>query len=369
MQYHPAARAAADRLPLDWLDRKTRRRRSGEQVRKILESLEFKVEETAPQNVLGLRPELARHQRRHHQGRSGGRSRPHDRLRFHHAGRSADARARSSARIPSAISPSRSRDGRRAGIHRGLQLFVPERRAGAGVRLSTRRNTSKSPIPIAADQNLLRASLLPGILKNIRDNAKHFDSFRLFEIGSEIHKGHEVPHFAAAIFAKDDGMAALLELKRLAECLVPGIIVQPYPARSFEHPQRAAHLLLNAEHHRGRPPVRIPSEPGRNRPRRGPRTESHQILDHQGGAVRYSHFAAFRPAHSILPSPSLREPPSAKCRTRSPRARKSFPSNSCANSPFPMAAAACPIASPRAHPIARFHPRKLAPSAQASSKP
>jgi phenylalanyl-tRNA synthetase beta chain len=99
--------------------------------------------------------------------------------------------------------------------------------------------------PIVSDQNFLRASLLPGIWKNIRDNAKNFDSFRLFEIGGEIHRDFERPHFVAALFAKDDGKAGLLELKRLAECLLPGVEVMPFPALDYEHSQRAAHLLFN----------------------------------------------------------------------------------------------------------------------------
>ena len=41
--------------------------------------------------------------------------------------------------------------------------------------------------PIASDQTLLRTSLLPAIRKNILDNSRHFQSFRLFEIGREIH--------------------------------------------------------------------------------------------------------------------------------------------------------------------------------------
>ena len=54
------------------------------------------------------------------------------------------------------------------------------------------------------DQSLLRTSLLPGIWKNIVENAKHCDDFRLFEIGREIHKRaeglpDEVPHLVAAI--------------------------------------------------------------------------------------------------------------------------------------------------------------------------
>jgi len=100
--------------------------------------------------------------------------------------------------------------------------------------------------PIASDQNFLRASLLPGIWRNIRDNAKHFDSFRLFEIGREIHPEQEVPHFVAAIYAKDDGpnpgKAGLLELKRLAECLLPNVSVRRSKARGYEHPQRSADL-------------------------------------------------------------------------------------------------------------------------------
>jgi len=42
--------------------------------------------------------------------------------------------------------------------------------------------------PIASNQELMRASLLPGIWKNITDNAKNRESFRLFEIGLEIHR-------------------------------------------------------------------------------------------------------------------------------------------------------------------------------------
>jgi phenylalanyl-tRNA synthetase beta chain len=90
---------------------------------------------------------------------------------------------------------------------------------------------------VETDQHYLRPSLLPGILQNIQDNARHFDSFRLFEIGNEIHPGHETPHFVAVIFSKE---TELLELKRLAECLLPGVLVRPTAARSYEHPQRAA---------------------------------------------------------------------------------------------------------------------------------
>ena len=102
--------------------------------------------------------------------------------------------------------------------------------------------------PIVADQDLMRTSLLPGIWKNIGDNARHFDTFRLFEIGREVHTDREVPHFVAALFAKGDGVVGLLELKRLAECLLPGCEVRPSnQPRAFEHPQRAADVRFDGK--------------------------------------------------------------------------------------------------------------------------
>ncbi len=106
--------------------------------------------------------------------------------------------------------------------------------------------------PIASDQTLMRLSLLPGIRKNLIENSKRFDSFRLFEIGREIHKQAaglpvEIPHLAAAIFARDDGQAGLLEAKRAAECLMPQAKLIPCSPRPYEHPARAGEI-----HWRGR---------------------------------------------------------------------------------------------------------------------
>ena len=100
--------------------------------------------------------------------------------------------------------------------------------------------------PIAADQGLMRRSLVPGILKNLRENSRHLDSFRLFEIGREVHPEtrradglpQEIPHLAAAMYSRDDGEPNLFELKRVAECLMPGAEVRPAEARPFEHPAR-----------------------------------------------------------------------------------------------------------------------------------
>jgi phenylalanyl-tRNA synthetase beta chain len=99
--------------------------------------------------------------------------------------------------------------------------------------------------PIASDQTLLRLSLLPGVRRNLIENSKRYDSFRLFEIGREIHKQPsglplEITHLAAAIFARDDGQAGLFEAKRVAECLMPGCAVIPAEALPYEHPARAA---------------------------------------------------------------------------------------------------------------------------------
>ncbi len=100
--------------------------------------------------------------------------------------------------------------------------------------------------PIAAGQELMRTSLLPGIHRNIVENAKHFDRFRLFEAGHEIHKSTgERLHLMAALFTKHDDPSGLPELKRAAECLAPGLHVLPAEPRSWEHPARCAELWWN----------------------------------------------------------------------------------------------------------------------------
>ena len=104
--------------------------------------------------------------------------------------------------------------------------------------------------PIASDQELMRASLLPGLWRNVQENAKHRESFRLFEVGLEIHRQSsglpdEVPHLLAAYYDRQgDGQAGLFELKRLAGCLLPGALTVPVEARAFEHPARAAEIQV-----------------------------------------------------------------------------------------------------------------------------
>ena len=100
--------------------------------------------------------------------------------------------------------------------------------------------------PIASDQGLLRTSLVPGIVRNVRDNARQrLEEFRFFEIGNEIHRQaeglpNEIPHLAACVYSRQgSGEPGLQEVKRLAECLLADAHVRPAAARAFEHPVRA----------------------------------------------------------------------------------------------------------------------------------
>jgi len=105
--------------------------------------------------------------------------------------------------------------------------------------------------PIASDQSLMRTTLLHGVLKNFEDNLKHFDDFRFFEIGKEIHKQasglpQEVAHLAAGLYSPGgDGAVGLRELQRLALAFAPGMrFVPTLEVRAFEHPLRSVNVFL-----------------------------------------------------------------------------------------------------------------------------
>jgi phenylalanyl-tRNA synthetase beta chain len=230
-------------LPLDWLDRKLGRAISGEEVRGILESLEFRVEEIEPRvfsvfvpswratKDVAIKDDLVE---------EIGRMIGYDSI--------PPVAPLTPARVPPA-SPEREfhHRVREMAAAQGFTevhnySFISEEMARAfSLNISSHVQVSN---PIASDQNLLRTSLLPGIWKNLNDNARHFDQFRLFEIGRAIHPDREVPHFAAALFAKEEGASALFELKRLAECLLPGVSVRPGEAtQPYEHPRRTGDVL------------------------------------------------------------------------------------------------------------------------------
>ncbi len=109
--------------------------------------------------------------------------------------------------------------------------------------------------PIASELTHMRRTLLPGLLKNIVSNMRHSSEFRLFEIGNEIHPAngavlpHEVTHLAATLYAAHADEQIFYELKRVAECLFPGIeLTAAHDTRPFEHPARAAVIhCYNAE--------------------------------------------------------------------------------------------------------------------------
>ena len=234
-------------LAVDWLIRKLGRSLTGAEVRSILESLEFGVQETAPGRFSVTVPSW----------RATKDVSIKDDL-LEEVGRmigyeSITPRAPSIAAVVPPENPARLyyRRVRSMATAQGFTevsnySFVSEEMARA-FRFDPEAHV-KVTNPIASDQTLLRTSLLPGIRKNVLDNSRRLTSFRLFEIGREIHRREkglpeEIPHFAAAMYEREgDGNASLFELKRLAECLMPGCQVRPAEARPFEHPERAAVL-------------------------------------------------------------------------------------------------------------------------------
>lgn len=107
--------------------------------------------------------------------------------------------------------------------------------------------------PIASDQALLRTTLIPNIWRNIQENVKYSDEFRLFEIGREIHRRdaglpNEANHVVLVCYLKDGGTSGLFELKRVAECLSSELRFRPSAdPRPYEHPARVAEALLDGQ--------------------------------------------------------------------------------------------------------------------------
>ncbi len=237
--YRPIAEPSPIELPLDWLDRKLGRAVPPSEVRAILESLEFGVDETGSRTFsvrvptwratkdVTIKDDLAE---------EVGRMIGYDSI--------SPVAPLAPARVPPA-------NPERAFHHRVREMaaaqgftevynysFVSEEQA----RTFEMERDVEVANPIASDQHLMRSGLLAGIAKNVNDNARHFESFRLFEIGRAVHKDREVPRFVAAIYAKDDGVAGLLELKRLTECLLVGVSVRPTQSKTYEHPRRSGDI-------------------------------------------------------------------------------------------------------------------------------
>jgi phenylalanyl-tRNA synthetase beta chain len=242
-------------LPLEWLERKLGRGIAADQVRGILERLEFGVTDPKPgvfrvtvpswraTKDISIKDDLVEEV-----GRMVGY----------------DSIAPQAPLVAASVPPANPE---REFQHAARDLFVDlgftEAYNYSFIGEETARAFGLDPAahvrvtnPIASDQALMRTSLLPGVWKNIGENSKHKDAFRLFEIGIEIHQREaglpdEVPHLAAAIYERHgDGSAGLFEAKRAAECLMPG--AETIPARAeavpaevapYEHPARAANIL------------------------------------------------------------------------------------------------------------------------------
>ena len=237
-------------LPLPWLQRKLGRAIAAAEVRRILESLAFGVTRAGAWACSSVTvPELARHQGRLDQGRSGGRGR---------AAWSATIPSRRRRRwCPPSVPPGNparrfQHDVRNLFVDNGFTevynySFLSEESVRAfGFDPAAHIRVTN---PIASDQELMRASLLPGIWRNVTENAKHRESFRLFEIGLEIHRraggpaGGDSAPGGGALRPAGRWPAGLFELKRMAECLHAGRADRARRKRaSYEHPARAAEI-------------------------------------------------------------------------------------------------------------------------------
>ncbi|MEJ7607551.1 MAG: phenylalanine--tRNA ligase subunit beta [Bryobacteraceae bacterium] len=249
----PLPQTVAIELPIDWLNRKLGSELKPKRVRSILEALEFGVEEKSA-GVLTISIPSWRATRDvsikedfvEEVGRMIGYSSiaahspllpaavpPRNRERaFHH-----ELRALVAAQGFHEVY-NHSFLSEEAVVHFGLESDDPVRVAN----------------PIAADQSVMRTSLVPGIVQNISENSKYFDDFRLFEIGREIHKRPgsglptEVTHLVAAAYQKDANTEPLFALKGLAVAIHASFEVVPVKGKhAYEHPARAAEIHFHGE--------------------------------------------------------------------------------------------------------------------------
>ncbi len=244
-------------LPLAWLDRKLGRKVPAAEVREILDRLEFGVAEPAP-GVLSVSVPSWRATKdisiKDDLVEEVGRMVGYDSV-------TPQPPLVAAAPPPRNLARAFQHEVRAVFVDQGFTevydySFISE---GAARRFGfDPANHVRVTNPIASDQELMRASLLPGIWHNILENAKHKDAFRLFEIGLEIHKRYddglpdEVPHLVAAIYDRQgrerlDGAVGLFEIKRAAECLMPHARVCPAAAAPYEHPARAADVMWRGE--------------------------------------------------------------------------------------------------------------------------
>lgn len=249
--YRPAALREPIRLPMDWLQRKLGRSIDAGEVRGILERLSFSVDEESramfhvhvpswrATKDVAIKDDLLE---------EVGRTVGYDTI---------PTTAPLVATLPPPQDPVRRfhDDIRTAAAAQGFTevqnySFVSDEEVRVlGLDPDTHIRVAN---PISVEQSLLRRTLLHGLLRNIAVNAKHCDTFRLFEIGHEIHPRtagelpDEVPHLAAVIWHRtQDG--GIQELIHRAGCLVAGIEIRPAAPVAWEHPARAAQVIRRGE--------------------------------------------------------------------------------------------------------------------------
>ena len=113
--------------------------------------------------------------------------------------------------------------------------------------------------PMSPEQELVRVSLVPNILKNVRENLKHFEFFSLFEIGRcyypEKNETREMRMLLAAqVLEKDANAETFYSMKGMMENLLESLGLKnqsisvestELPANHLGHPVRNAEIKIN----------------------------------------------------------------------------------------------------------------------------
>jgi phenylalanyl-tRNA synthetase beta chain len=113
--------------------------------------------------------------------------------------------------------------------------------------------------PMNPDQQFVRTSLIPGILKNIKTNLKHFESFNLFEIGKVYYDNKNIEErrilVIAKVLGKDKGAETFYSLKGEVENLLENFGISKgstfgtpkvEPLDVF-HLSRSAEIIINGK--------------------------------------------------------------------------------------------------------------------------
>jgi phenylalanyl-tRNA synthetase beta chain len=234
-------------LEIDWAERKLGRALSTEEVIHIFRSLVFGVEQTGPRRLTITVPSWRA---------TRDISIPEDLVEeigrmVGYASITPQAPAVLAEPTPRNLQHERQRAVREALVGQGFTeasnySFISE--ADAAMFGYAAAGLLQVANPIVAEQKYMRPSLLPGIRRNLADNGRYFSDFRLFEIGREYHKAKdgaplERTRLIAAIYGRENNGANLLELKRVAQFVLPEFRLVPEKAPDrTEHPERASQV-------------------------------------------------------------------------------------------------------------------------------